>query len=119
MKKMYTAAALIAACCGAIPAGAQTSPPTTDLYDEPHYERVGHLIYGYQRLLGAIDDKARAEIAQHAPPELGAHLARVTAEYDAIIEEHGDVPDARLSAALRDVQAVAAEMAAWKKAQAR
>lgn len=109
--------ALLAACCGALSASAQTTPPTTDLYGEPHYERVGHLVYGYQRALGAMDVKARAELTRHAPPALTAHLQRVTAEYDAIMQEHGDVPDARLDAALREVQAVAAEIAEWKKAQ--
>ena len=114
----YAATALIAACWMALPAGAvQTTPatpPTRDLYGEPHYELVGKLIYGYQRLLSAMDDPAHTA---PAPPELRAHFARVTTEYDAIVEEHGDVPDARLDAALREVQAVSAEMAAWKKGQ--
>ena len=117
--KSVAVIALVAACCVAPPASAQTTPPTTDLYGEPHYERVGHLVYGYQRALGAMDDKARADLARHAPPALTAHLQRVTAEYDAIMQEHGDVPDARLDAALREVQAVAAEIAAWNQAQGR
>lgn len=116
--RLHAAAAMIAACCVAFPAAAQTISPATDLYDEPHYERVGHLIYGYQRLLGSIDGQARADLARHAPRELNAHLARVAAEYDAIMQEHGDVPDARLEAALREVRAVSAELAAWRKTQA-
>lgn len=89
------------------------TPPTTDLYGEPHYELVGKLVYGYQRLLSTMDDKTHP-----VPPELGAHFARVTAEYNAIMQEHGDVPDAHLEAALREVRAVSAELAAWKKGQA-
>ena len=113
------AAALLAACCGALPASAQTTAttPPTDLYDDAHYERVGRLIYGYQRLLGTADDKQRAAIAQHAPPALADHVARMTAEYDAIMHEHGDVPDTRLNAAIGELQALSLELAAWKKTQ--
>lgn len=103
--KRYVATALIAACCMALPAGAaQSTPPTTDLYGEPHYELVGKLVYSYQRLLN-----------MPMPPELGARFARVTAEYNAIMQEHGDVPDARLDAALREVQAMSKEIAVLKK----
>lgn len=95
-------------------AAAPATPPTTDLYGEAHYELVGKLIYGYQRLSSRLDDQARGA---PAPPELRAHFARVTEQYDAIVQEHGDVPDARLDAALREVQAVSAELTAWKKGQ--
>jgi len=114
--KRFAATALMLACAALAARAQSTTPPTTDLYDEPHYERVARLIYGYQRLLSTIDDEARAKTA-HAAQELGAHLARVSAEYDAIMHEHGDVPDARLDAALREVQAVSAEMTAWKQEQ--
>lgn len=105
-------AALLAAFCGTLPAGAQSTPPTTDLYDEAHYERVGHLIYGYQRMFGMLDDAARADLVRKVPPELGARLRQVFTEYDAIVQEHGDVPDARIDAAMRTMSAVHAELAA-------
>lgn len=114
---MFVVTALLAASCMALSAGAAQAPPppTTDLYGEPHYELVGKLIYGYQRLLFTMKDKVRADPAREVPPELLAHFARVTAEYDAIMVEHGDVPDTRLDTALQAVQAVAAEMLAWEQ----
>lgn len=93
---------------------ARLAGPVVQHEGAPDYERIGRFIYGLQRIIvsGEIDRKTLA--AQHAPDDLLYRAGRLEEEFDRIFQNHQNVPDPEMAAALREAAALKAALQAWR-----
>lgn len=93
---------------------ARLAGPAAQHEGAPDYERIGRFIYGLQRMIvsGGIDRKTLA--AQHAPDELLYRAGRLEDEFNRIFQNHQNVPDPEMAAALREAIALKAALQAWR-----
>jgi hypothetical protein len=80
----------------------------------PYYERVGRFIYGFHRIVTRDDLDRKGLAAQQAPAELMLRAGLLADEFDRIIENPANVPDAKLDATLHEAGAVHAALQAWR-----
>jgi hypothetical protein len=74
------------------------------------YQRIGTLIYGVQRLASMVEHD---KIAQF-PRTLADRIAVLSTQRDAIVNTTGELPDTRLDAALRAMEDINTDVAAWR-----
>ena len=92
-------------------AGAQERVP-------PHYERIGRLIYGFQRLGVSVDVLREADAAHGASPELAARAQRLVRRFDELVASSPTAGSDEIEAALNEAAAVRGLIVQWRGAAA-